>query len=82
MKIFIEFNSDQPISADELPYVGNFQVEILPTQQLLGNVLNDSIQAQLGRIFWHVGVGRYLYKIHFSNWNIPSGAHRSVGPES
>lgn len=45
MKIFIEFNSDQPISADELPYIWNFQVEVLPTQQLLGNVLNDSIQA-------------------------------------
>lgn len=43
MKILVELNCNQTISADELANIGNFQIKIFASKELFGNIFDDTI---------------------------------------
>lgn len=49
---------------------------------LLREVLDDSVEAELGGVFGHVGVGGDLDEVHFGDGDVTGGAVGGVGSQA
>ena len=56
VKVLVEFDCDQAVSGDKLAHVGDFYIQILPSQQPFPHVFYDPGNPHLSGVFGHVGV--------------------------